>query len=707
MDPDQNSRQWDIIIDGEEIEKLRRKKISEVTEEEWVRIRDTAARMLVNCPDPGGENESTTGLALGKIQSGKTLSYTTLIALAVDNGYRISVVLAGTKNTLLEQNFTRLCRDLEVTSMLNITPFKNPNPQDEEVINYVLQSGGHVLIVVLKHQTRINRVRHILSSPELREYPTIIIDDEGDEASLNTQFRRGNVSTIYNSILNLRRSLLKYSYIAYTATPQANLLIPGIDALSPDYGVLIQPGDNYCGGSVFFGDDRDRYVRAVNADESEVNRETGIPEGLKRAIATFIVGGVLRHFLKTRVLHSMLIHNSNLTADHVWLEGSVRSLIALWKDILTLPENDPSHQTLLELFLSAYTDLITTVDNPPTWEQVKQKLSSEILVEVWMVNSLPLGKDIVGTPFRLPNNIIVGGNMLGRGVTIPGLAVTYITRRAIKDTNADTMEQRARWFGYKQEYLDICRIFLTSRLINDYTELLRHEDDFWEAISRNERQGLSIRDWPRLFSLDTRLRLRPTRSSIANFKQFRGHGWEIQRKIIVGPDIADENLSLIREFFRTNQGETQLFANTEHTIIRDCPTDILISDLLSQIDTEGTDWENSYISEYLTRLWMRGTLLTIDVLLMSTGNARIRALARDSNNVEISNQINNPMQGRTDGKRPEERDYYAGDEYLHEGRPQLQVHIIQPRESTLNTSVFALYIPNKPEYNLGYVVRDE
>ena len=95
------------------------------------------------------------------------------------------------------------------------------------------------------------------------------------------------------------------------------------------------------------------------------------------------------------------------------------------------------------------------------------------------------------------------GICLDGGVTIEGLAVTYITRRAQNETNADTMEQRARWFGYKQSYLDLCRIFVSIQLRDDYTELLRHEDDFWEALRRNQRQGLSIRDWPRMLTLNS------------------------------------------------------------------------------------------------------------------------------------------------------------------------------------------------------------
>ena len=122
----------------------------------------------------------------------------------------------------------------------------------------------------------------------------------------------------------------------------------------------------------------------------------------------------------------------------------------------------------------AFDDLLLTVEEPPSWDAVRESLRMQIKqVETWMVNSLPAGKDPVQTPIRLRNNIFVGGEMLGRGVTIPDLAVSYVTRRA-RTTNADTVEQRARWFGYKSKYLDVCRLFMTNQLKNDYSHLLEH-----------------------------------------------------------------------------------------------------------------------------------------------------------------------------------------------------------------------------------------
>ena len=695
---------WGPSIDGEEIRRLRSRYQERVSDDEWDDVVQTAASILGRCPTPTDNDRRVTGLALGKVQSGKTLSYTSLIALAIDNSYRMTVVLAGTKNPLLEQNFTRLYNDLEARRP-NLTPFRNPIPQDAEVIRSVLHGGGHALIVVLKNRKRLEDARRVLATPELRGFPTLIIDDEGDEASLNTQFRRGRQSAIYESILRLRGALRVHAYVAYTATPQANLLISGIDGLSPDFGVLVEPGQGYCGGATFFGPDRDRYVRPVSLAEAEEEQAWGIPDGLRQAIAAFLVGGAMRHLRESNAWHSMLIHNSNLRADHERLQTAIRNLIELWRESLGLPDDDPATHELIALMQGAYEDLCSTVHNPPTWEDVRQQLRDEIwLVEVWMVNSLPLGRDPIGTPFRLKNNILVGGNMLGRGVTIEGLAVTYITRRASNETNADTMEQRARWFGYKRDYLDVCRIFVTAQLRDDYTELLRHEDDFWEALRRNQRQRLSIREWPRMLSLNMNMGLKPTRSNVASYRRFSGGGWDIQNRLKEDADVAARNVRNMRSFFaQRHEGSVNRFGNVDHLVVKDCPTEEVISRLLANIDTDGTDWDASYTSEYLARLLFAGVLPSLDVLFMAGGQTRERTKRRGRVN---------PMQGRTPGRNPSDPAFYPGDENIHEGRVQLQSHLIRVRgeglDNPVETTALGLFVPgDDPRFDLRYVVRDD
>ena len=695
---------WGPSIDGEEIRRLRSRYQERVSEDEWDDVVETAASILGRCPTPTENDRRVTGLALGKVQSGKTLSYTSLIALGIDNGYRVTVVLAGTKNPLLEQNYTRLYNDLEARRP-NLTPFRNPIPQDADVIRSVLYGGGHALIVVLKHSRRLEDARRVLATPELRGFPTLLIDDEGDEASLNTQFRRLRRSPIYKSILALRDALQVHAYVAYTATPQANLLISGIDGLSPDFGVLVEPGQGYCGGATFFGSDRDRYVRLVSVAEADDDQTWGIASGLRQGIATFLVGGAIRHLRESNAWHSMLIHNSNLRADHERLQTAIRNLVELWRETLGLPDDDPATHELMALMRAAYDDLCSTVHEPPTWEDVRRRLRDEVwLVEVWMVNSLPLGRDPIGTPFRLKNNILVGGNMLGRGVTIEGLAVTYITRRAKNETNADTMEQRARWFGYKRDYLDVCRIFVTAQLRDDYTELLRHEDDFWESLRRNQRQRLSIREWPRMLSLDMNMGLRPTRSNVASYRRFRGSGWDIQNRLIDNEAVAAGNVRKVRAFFaQRERAIVKRFGNVGHLVVEDCPSEEAITQLLANIEADGTDWDSSYTSEYLARLLLAGLLPSFDVVLMSSGQTRERT--------ERQGRVN-PMQGRTPGRDPSDPAYYPGDENIHDGQVQLQVHVIRVHGDGLGhpveTTALALFVPrDDPRFDLRYVVRDD
>ena len=690
---------WFVKIDGPEIQRLRPKH-PEVSDEEWSDVVETAAKILGSCPTPSSPQSRKTGLALGKIQSGKTMSYTALIALAADNKYRITVVLAGTKIPLLEQIHNRLKGDLAGP---NVTLFKNPTiQQDAGVIESVLHGDGHVLIVVLKGKKRISQVRNLLSAPEIHGFPAIIIDDEGDEASLNTQFRSGKESAIYGSIKALRNALLVHAYVAYTATPQAPLLISGVDGLSPDFGVLVRPGKGYCGGSVFFGPSSGRYVRQLSVDEDAQDESTPLPDGLKLAVATFLVGGVVRHQQDPSAWNSLLIHNSNLKADHDRLLADVKGLVGLWRGKLGLREGDPGREEVLGTLRTAYEDLCTTVNAPPSWDEVAARAHDEIWqVEEWMVNSMPQGRDPIGTPLRLRNNIFIGGNMLGRGLTIPDLTVTYITRRAQRDTNADTMEQRARWFGYKKKYLDLCRIFLTPQLKENYEELLKHEDDFWESLERAQRAAIPIREWPRMFKLDPNQGLRPTRGMVASYRQFGDVHWNIQTQLITDPAVASLNVQAARAFFSLHPGQVKRWGTVAHSIVSDCPTESIVRDLLERVGAPGSNWDEVYWREYFRRLYVIKAVLGLDVVFMSCGDTRERT--------REDNGYFNPMQGSN--RKPGDPDYYPGDRDFHNGRAQLQVHIIGARETRegpqTETTAFALYIPpGDPRFPV-FVVRSD
>lgn len=706
---------WQISIDNEDIRYLRQV-YSTLDDEQFQRIVERGTEILSNFPDPNGEDRQTTGLVIGKVQSGKTLSFTALTALAASNGYRMIVVLAGTKNALMMQTMQRLERDLGTQQPERISRFlvlSNPTLNHDYLISDTLspETNGTVLIVCLKHAQHIDDVRTLLSSPGIPQMPTLIIDDEGDEASLNTRAnsRRGaragaprGESAIYKSIRRLRESIRKHAYVAYTATPQAPLLLPRIDVLSPRFCVMIEPGTGYCGGTVFFSDDTiDRYVRTI--DIADVNPTDGrvITSSLRRALSTFFVAGAIRHLRAPHDMHTMLIHITHLTREHTRIRELLLQELSDWGTRLANPENDPARLAVENRFQESYRDLQQTVRNPPPWEQVLARMNRELRkVEVHVVNSLPEAIDAAEARFRRPNNIVIGGNMLGRGVTIQDLTITYITRRARNETNADTMEQRARWFGYKESYLDLCRIYMSNELRRDYAELLRHEDDFWESLQRNLRQGIPIVEWPRFFRLDSAI-LRPTRTNVARSEQFRSTGWRIMQPS-TDQQIRESNLQYIEEFFRGMEHEVLRFGNQFHHVYRNVPVEQVLDGLINRIVgnsrfTGRNKWDTGYVSEFIRRLQFARRLDNIDVVLMRPGDDTNYRTPEDG-----TNRIN-PMQGRS----PQGDTVYPGDEHILEGRPQLQVHRYSYGRGGPRVCSLALYLPENGQFDLSYIVRTD
>jgi hypothetical protein len=150
--------------------------------------------ILSNCTNPKLlQEQDITHLSVGYVQSGKTMSFTSLTALAADNGYRIVIYLAGTKTNLLSQTTKRLTKDLIKDSLLNniYKIFENPNSTKVSEIRgkMRLSTKPTILITLLKHFKHVNELAEIFKSriiqQELGKQGVLIIDDEADQASLN------------------------------------------------------------------------------------------------------------------------------------------------------------------------------------------------------------------------------------------------------------------------------------------------------------------------------------------------------------------------------------------------------------------------------------------------------------------------------------------------------------------------------------------
>lgn len=523
-----------IKTGGEFREFVDRQRLDQVSTEKLERI---TKKILERTELLGEPSNSNCQLVVGEVQSGKTMSFTGLIALAHENGFPLVVVLAGTKDQLLLQTSDRLKKDLRAEGNGGANPWimmVKPKKRDHANNLSKLQKGlsiwrepdapesfkPTVVISVLKNRTSIDEatalIESLRSKIDLNDFPVLIVDDEGDQAGLNLSWAVGEESTIYSAIGRLRRSLLRHSYVMYTATPQGPLLVSIEDTLSPKYVTLLESGSDYLGGNELFNDYY-AFTKTIPESESEqvfdVSPMSPIPNSLKQSLAYYLLA---LHIAQNRSYPkpiSMLIHPSAQKILHNRYEKWVSSVLSSWETILRQPE-----ELLFELekdafFTPALNEIMKTCKLERGWNldlalsEIRWWISK---IEVRIVNS---ETDNINADEWLSRAgwILIGGNKLERGFTIENLAVTYMPR-STGVGNVDVIQQRGRFFGYKRKYKDLLRGWFFEDHIQAYISYVDHEDSIRSQLGKVDRKGQRLAEWRRRFLLDPSYR--PVRSQV-------------------------------------------------------------------------------------------------------------------------------------------------------------------------------------------------
>ena len=525
-------------------------------------VRQSAISILSRGLDPtAGANAATTGLVVGYVQSGKTMSFEALAALARDNGFQMVVVIAGVSNPLLQQSAARLCSDLGIGNPnrpRRWVHFENPSDDYATVtaIRNVLEDWRDpltpseyktsVLVTVLKQYRRLQYLGAVLRTLDMTDVPVLVIDDEADQASLNTKAAKGGESTTYRRLMALRKVLPRHSFVQYTATPQAPLLISIIDSLSPSYVSVLEPGQQYVGGRQFFAEGAPALVRVIPDQEVPVKDEWVYepPDSLLSALRVFMVGvaaGILTS--ENRGNRSMLVHPSHLVARHEEYASWVRSIFEDWQSRLGLPTDDPDRRELLEELERAHADLLGTVEGLPAFLELAEALP----VAFRNTRVLEVNTRLDGTTPQVEwantyGWILVGGQAMDRGFTVEGLTITYMPR-GIGVGNADTIQQRARFLGYKKKYLGFCRVYLQEATVQAFRNYVEHEEDIRGQLQGLEDDDRSLMEWKRAFLLDASLK--PCRRNVLEYGYARhsgGASWTTPRVVLApGPCHSRES----------------------------------------------------------------------------------------------------------------------------------------------------------------------
>lgn len=580
---------------------------SKLTEAEREELKSKSVSILGRCLPPGpATNEpfagTTTGLAIGYVQSGKTLSFTCVSALAADNGFPLVIIVTGTTEPLYRQTVERLREDLIDYSAgipWRWQAYENPDLRKQNDLNSIQdailkwrdprqhpEDRPTALLLVMKNHRRLQNLSELLAKVDLGQAPTLIIDDEADQASLNNLVSRQDQSRTYQRILELKGRLPRHTYLQYTATPQAPLLINIIDVLSPKFAAVIEPGADYIDLHSFFRPGSDHVEIIPEQDiPSDENPLAGIPSSLETALQLFFVGVSQDIERKANKVRSMLVHPSQLTARHADYADWINSALRHWKATLSESVSHPDHQDLLVQFRRAYDDLAKTqsdLDPFDTLSKVFYRALSQ--VTPWLVNARG-GKTPNIDWKRTRAHILVGGTAVDRGFTVEGLTVTYMPR-GTGVGNADTIQQRARFLGYKASYFGFCRVFVEQNVFDAYSAYVTHEADVRKRLAAFDRDQKPLHEWKRAFFLDQTLR--PTRQSVLSLEYQQGT-YSDQWFAPKGPHMLKEavqaNLASVNEFiaalkFRPNDGSSARTAQTKHGLAEAIPLMSVYENLL-------------------------------------------------------------------------------------------------------------------------------
>ena len=686
---DPETTTWTVNLDGRYMSAVQNYLLADGIPLEGVtRIVSNAAQTLSYCPYPEGNGTcQKTGIVIGKVQSGKTSNFISITALAFDNNYDIVIVFGGTKKPLVKQNRDRIKEYFEATKdvlVLDTTDFKDQLTAQK--MHQFNKMNKKVVVVALKSPTQINYIAdNIFSDPTLAEKPVLIIDDEGDEASLNTLVKKGKKSSTYKAIENLKARLNRHCFLSITATPQANLLIDTLDVLSPDFGVLVDPGNGYCGLDVYHSDNK--YTKKIPDNETSL-LDDGIPQSFIEASSMFFVACAIykNRGMKPGDKLSMLVHPSQLKADHEKVFNKVEGLINDWCQ-KSENKRDIAYGSLKRILVAAYCEYEKAgVQGLPSFDSLEDDIIQAMNVcGRHKVNgdSVPKGADEI-----YDYNIYVGGTMLGRGLTLKGLAITYIIRTAKGVSTVDTVQQRARWFGYKMKYLDLCRIFAVGKIIREFQEIRDHEEDLWETVRAAKCQGTNFKNMARIFALSDDLKM--TRSSVAKTENYTFKFWNKQREFQDVQEYIDSNKAILATVRaeQKDQIKVERFGDgAPFVIVPNMDFDYVKERIFDKFCfAAGEKFNQSVISKLDILLKRKNLQPKVDIIWMRDGTF-------SEHSIDCGHIPNYSV-----GRRPkslEKPPVYLGDDYqfVSEDTMQLQIHEIRDTITNVDSPTLAFYIP--------------
>lgn len=606
------------------------------------------------------------GMVMGHVQSGKTTNYASLICKAADAGYKIIILLAGLTNSLRTQTQERIDETFigkaslfgqlhpRLMPLMSYSGHKRIHPafgttRDSDFDNRMAPQFGvslsnlndPIIFVTKKNSSILTNLLEWISGQKQDglkiDYPLLLIDDEADNASVNTN-KDPTRSTAINDVI--RRILTQFNrstYVGYTATPFANIFIDpdtedsmrGDDLFPHHFIKALDPPTNYVGATRIFsaeGDLRAQMVRIVKDYEDilplkhKKDRELSeLPPSLLEAIRAFVLIRAMRILRGDGNKHcSMMINVSRFNDIQERVEGLVFAYQQQLNDAIRVNAGlgasgltDPDIAELRKTFLREYSDTeFTFEDLLPALTEASRTIS------VLTVNMKGGELNYDANREKGLHVIAIGGLALSRGLTLEGLSVSYLLRNTAA---SDTLMQMARWFGYRRDYEDLCRLYICESAVRHYryiesaVEELRGELKRMEVREETPEQfGLKVRrsETGIMITAANKMRNAKRMQLAESFENKHVEGFALHND----QKINDDNLDAICSLFE-KLGLPEPAASGDDEVGKDIAKHLVwrnvsgrqIMDVLKRFDFHGNqpslgkiDGTNSLFSDYLS-----------------------------------------------------------------------------------------------------------
>lgn len=599
---------------------------------------ETLDEKIMNCiGNPRSEKEFLKrGLIIGDVQSGKTSTYIGLMCKAADAGYKVFILLTGTTESLRRQTQERVEEgfigvDMSNKGNIRIGVGLDGKPLFAKAmtsrerdfvggVNTIADSlaGNNqaVVFVIKKNTTTLTNLTDWLIELNLDprtnkiDQPMLIIDDEADNASINTSKNKEDPTVINKKIRKLASVFTKSNYVGFTATPFANIFIDPEttekmetqDLFPEDFIVALQSPNNYVGASRTFAlnsEFRNQLVYIKDAGATEKDGKSfyfkhkkdwqgDLPESLTDSIYAFYIANTLRDLRGDDKEHrSMLVNVSRFIPVQKRIKEKIEKIHdcayrAIKFNLKGCAGDDLD--PVLKRIHGIYKRYYSSVEF--SWKEIAKKMFQSIEdIKIRVVNSSKLSEKLIYPKNESLRVIAIGGLALSRGLTLEGLIISYFYR----NTNTyDVLMQMGRWFGYRKNYEDLFRIWIAEKSADWYAEIAEATEqlkldmnDMYERKCKPIDFGIRVRNDSEELKITSYNKMRNTIDfyEVDDFfgKCVETPYLEANAKKQIKNFIAVENLvsKCKKNGLNLNLVTSQISGTQTHYIIQDVPKDFI------------------------------------------------------------------------------------------------------------------------------------